>query len=149
VDPERDGEALRQQRFMTALKREKYKDTIGDIEEGAEGAKAVSEVEVLPEEYDKYLKLAYEEADFPKPRNIIGMLKDLPPEEMEKLMLTNIKITDDDLGLLASARADVVKEAILATGKVEPERVFLVQPEKLKPEEKDGVKDSRVEFSLE
>ncbi|MCK7492894.1 MAG: hypothetical protein MZW92_16290 [Comamonadaceae bacterium] len=41
------------------------------------------------EEYAKYLERAYKQEKFPKPRNAIGLAKDLPPEEMEKLMLTH------------------------------------------------------------
>jgi len=149
ADPERDSDALRQTRFMRALKREKLRETVGEAPGPGEAAKALDEVEILPDEYNTYLELAYEEADFPKPRNIIGMLKDLPPEEMEKLMMTNIKITEDDLRVLARERSSKVKEYILSTGKVEPERVFQVEPEQLKPEEKEGVADSRAEFSLE
>ena len=68
---------------------------------------------------------------------------------MEKLMLTHIEINDDDLRQLASQRALNVKDYILRSKKVEPERVFLVQPKSLKPEKKEKVKDSRVEFKLE
>jgi hypothetical protein len=149
IDPERDQEALRQASFQRALKVEKFRETVGEEPETDEAVKAVEEMEILPEEYDEYLRLAYVEADFPKPRNFIGMLKDLPPEEMKKLMITNIEISEDDLRALALERAAKVKDYILSTGKVEPERVFLVEPESLKPEEKDGVKDSRAEFSLE
>ena len=44
-------------------------------------------MKIEPAEYAKYLKLAYKEEKFPKPRNVIGMAKDLPVPEMEKLML--------------------------------------------------------------
>ena len=47
-------------------------------------------VTITSQEYPEYLKRAYKEEKFPKPRNIIGLAKDLPVPEMEKLMLTNI-----------------------------------------------------------
>lgn len=56
----------------------------------------VDDVKINPAEYPKYLKSAYKEEKFPKPSNIIGMAKDLPVAEMEKLMLTHLEVKDDD-----------------------------------------------------
>jgi hypothetical protein len=83
-----------------------------------------------------------------KPRNFIGIAKDLPDTEMNKLMLTHIEIKDDDLRQLASQRSLNVKDYILRSQKVEQERIFLIQPKSLKPEQKEKVKDSRVDFKL-
>jgi hypothetical protein len=66
---------------------------------------------------------------------------------MKKLMLTNTKVTDDDLKHLADARANAVRQALSA--KIDPARL-IVTPPKLNA---DGIKDSgkttRVGFSLE
>jgi hypothetical protein len=59
---------------------------------------------------------------------VIGLQKDLPVEEMEKLMLTNLPATDDDLAALATRRAEVVQAWLVEQGKVPPERVFLLPP---------------------
>jgi hypothetical protein len=67
---------------------------------------------------------------------------------MEKLMLTNIEIRDDDLRSLASQRAMKVKGMILKSGKIEPERLFIVEPKSLAPERRENVKDSRVDFKI-
>ena len=103
---------------------------------------------MAPEEYEKYLTLAYRAEPFPKPRNDFGMVKSLPVPEMEKLMLTNIRAGDEELRQLASRRANAVKDALLQSGKVETERVFIAEPKDLTPEKKDKVKDSRVEFKI-
>jgi len=145
VDMEKDADALRRLFFERKLKALKLKDM---VDEG-QPAVPVDEVVIPPEEYNDYLEEAYSDEDFPKPRTFLGFAKSLPPEEMEKLMLTNLKITDDDLGKLASERANNVKAAILGFGQVEPERVFIQQPEKLAPEKEEGLKDSRVVFILE
>ncbi len=63
-------------------------------------------------------------------------------------MLAYIEVKEEDLRLLASQRATKVKEAILKSGKVEPERVFVVGPKTLAPPKKEKLKDSRVEFKL-
>ena len=101
-----------------------------------------------PQEYEKYLTMAYKAAKFPKPRTIVGLLKTLPVPEMEKLMLTNIKITDDDLRALAQQRALNVKDLIMKSGQVTAGRLFIVEPKSLTPEKKENLKNSRADFSL-
>jgi hypothetical protein len=76
------------------------------------------------------------------------MAKDLPVPEMEKLMVTHIEVKESDLRSLASQRAMQVKEAILKSGQVEPERIFIVEPKSLAPEKKEKLKDSRVDFRI-
>jgi hypothetical protein len=105
-------------------------------------------VKIEPSEYEKYLKMAYKDEKFPKPKNVLGMAKDLPAPEMEKLMLTHIEVKESDLRSLASQRALQVKEAILKSGQVEPERIFIVEPKSLAPEKKEKLKESRVDFKI-
>jgi uncharacterized protein involved in outer membrane biogenesis/acylphosphatase len=144
VDAEKDREGMIQNTFQKKIKAEKLKDMI----KKGQPAVPVEEVKIEPEEYPQYLKKAYKEEKFPKPRNIIGIAKDLPAPEMEKLMLTHIEITNDDLRQLASRRSLNIKDYILKSQQVEQERVFLVEPKSLAPEKKENVKDSRVEFKL-
>jgi hypothetical protein len=117
------------------------------LKKGGE-APSLDNVAVDAKEYPEYLKKAYREEKFPKPRNFIGMLKDLPVPEMEKLMYTDLQVTDDDLRLLAQRRAKAVKDYLLASKLVEPERVFLLEPKTLAPEKKEKLKDSRAVFVL-
>jgi len=124
-----------------AVKAEKLKE---QLNKGGEGA-AVDTIEVAAAEYPAYLQRAYKEAKFPKPRNLIGMQKELPVEEMEKLMLTNLPVTDDDVRQLALRRAENVQSWLIDEGKVPPERIFLVEP---KTEAGEKGKGSRVDFSL-
>jgi outer membrane protein OmpA-like peptidoglycan-associated protein len=67
---------------------------------------------------------------------------------MEKLMLTNQKVTEEDLKALAEERARAVRDYLLQSGQVEHERVFIVEAKTLGGEKKEGVKDSRVDFKL-
>jgi hypothetical protein len=103
---------------------------------------------VTPQEYPEYLKRAYKAERFPKPRNFIGIAKDLPVPEMEKLMLANVNVTDEDLKALAGERVRAVRDQLLQSKQLEPERVFIVEAGTLPAEKKEGVKDSRVEFKL-
>ncbi len=145
VDAEKDREALRQTVYQRKLKAQKFKD----LAKKNQAPASVDEVTVeAGPEYEKYLEAAYRAEKFPKPRNFIGMLKDLPVPEMEKLMQTNIVVTDDDLRALAVQRAQAVKEAFLKAGDIGADRIFLVEPKSLAPEAKDKPKASRVDFVL-
>jgi len=144
ADPEKDREALREHLFKGKIKAQKLKEM---VKKGATPV-PLDEVSVSAEEYPKYLKMAYKEEKFPKPRNFIGIAKDLPVPEMEKLMLTHTQVNDDALRILASDRALSVKDHILKSGKVEQERIFLVESKALQAEKKEKVKESRVDFKL-
>jgi len=144
VSPEEDKEGLKRYLFTKKVKTQK----LNDIAKKGQEAPPVDEIKVEPAEYERYLKKAYKAEKFAKPRNIIGLAKDLPVSEMEKLMVTNIEVTNDDLRQLASRRAQEARSAILKAGKVEPSRVFVLDPKALGPEKKEKVKDSRVDFKL-
>ena len=105
-------------------------------------------VKIDAPEYEKYLKLAYKEEKFPKPKTILGFEKDIPRPEMEKLMLTHIEIKEDDLRQLARQRSAKVRDTMVTVGKIEPERIFVIEPKALAPEKKEKLKDSRVDFKI-
>ena len=144
VDVERDREGLKQYLFKQKVKAQKLKDLV----KKGQPAVPADKVTIEKEEYAKYLKMAYKEEKFPKPRNIIGFAKDLPAPEMEKLMLAHIEVKDDDLRQLASRRALKIKDYILKSGQVTADRMFLVEPKSLEPEKKEKLKNSRVDFRL-
>ncbi len=143
ADPERDRAGLRRLRFEQQVKAQKLKETV----KGGAATRSVDEVQIDPAEYEKYLKRAYKEAKFAKPRNAIGITKDLPREEMEKLMLANIQVSDDDLAQLANQRSQAAKAGITQGEKVPVERVFLLAP-KVEAKPDDKLKPSRVDFSI-
>jgi len=144
ADMNKDREGLKQLLFIRKIKAQKLKDMVKQ----GNAAVPVDEVKIEPAEYANYLKLAYKAEKFPKPRNFLGIAKDLPVAEMEKLMLTQIEVTDGDLRMLASQRALAVKDMLLKSKLVEQERIFLVEPKTLQPEKKEKVRDSRVDFKL-
>ena len=144
VDIEKDREGMRQLLFRRKVAAQK----LADLAKTGQPAPALDNVSVEAAEYPKYLARAYKVEKFPKPRNFIGMAKDLPVPEMEKLMLTHVQVTDDDLRQLAVERASHVRDRLVAVGKVEPGRVFLVEPKTLPPERKEKLRDSRVDFRI-
>ena len=141
ADPEADKEGIKRVAIERAMKAEKLKDMLKKGDEGV----SLESVEIAPEEYKTYLARAYKEAKFPKPRNMIGMQKELPVEEMEKLMLTNLPASADDIQLLATQRAENVQSWLIETGKVPAARIFLLPP---KSELDPKAKASRADFSL-
>ena len=116
------------------------------------GADAASVV-LLPEEYAALLTRAYKEEKFPKPLNLIGLEKDLPVSEMEKLMLTNAQVSDVDLVALGDWRAQNVKDWLVKNGQVPAERIYITASKNGSGEsEKSGgpkqLRSHRVDFSL-
>ncbi len=97
-------------------------------------------VVVGKEEYAAFLARAYKDETFNKPRNALGLTKSLPTEEMEKLMLANVRFEQDDFIALGNRRAQAAKDWLTGQGQVPPERVFLIAP-------KSGAA-GRVDFSL-
>jgi hypothetical protein len=144
VDEDKDREGLKRAILDQKLRAQKLNEMIRK----GEPAVPVEDVEIAPQEYGKYLAMVYDKEKFPKPRNIIGMAKTLPAAEMEKLILTNTQVSESDLRLLGSERAENVKEFILESGKVTPDRVFVVEPKSLTPPKKEKALESRVEFKL-
>jgi uncharacterized protein involved in outer membrane biogenesis len=144
VEPEADREALRKLSTEQKVKQQKW----ADLRRQGMAPPTPDEVTVEKAEYEKYLRLAYRAEDFPKPRNVIGFVKDLPPDEMENLMYTNAKVTDEDLRVLANKRAQAAKDWIVEKGKVPAERVFLVAPKLSTEGITDKGKPMRVEFAI-
>jgi len=144
VDTEKDREGLKDLLLSRRVKTKKARDLVKKNEAPAR----IDDVKVSPEEYEKYLRLAYEAEKFAKPRNIVGLTKKLPVPEMEKLMLTNIVVKEEELRSLTFERATLVKDFILRSDKVTPNRLFIVQAQNLTPEKKENLKASRVDFRI-
>ena len=91
------------------------------------GGSVPSSVTVSAEEYPALLREVYRRADIPKPRNWLGMAKDIPLGEMEALLLAATPVSDNAMRELAVARAVTVKEH-LAEQKVPEDRLFIGAP---------------------
>nr|WP_169741284.1 DUF748 domain-containing protein [Andreprevotia chitinilytica] len=145
VDPELDREGLKAAKLAKLMRGAKAGKLADKGEAGDEAA-----LEISAEDYPKLLEQVYKQTKFPKPKNVLGLSKSLPPEEMHKLLLANLPVTDDDLKALASQRALAVKDFLKGIG-VPEARLFLVNP-KLDATAKDGEKDkgpsTRAMFSL-
>jgi hypothetical protein len=145
-DPETDREGLKQASIDRKVRALKLKDMVSRGQSGD-----LDGLKITPQEYPALLKRVYSAEKFPKPRNMIGLQKDLPVDEMEKLMVTNTTISDDDLTALANRRAQVVKDWLLQNGKIPEDRLFILASKSGAGAAKEGTasaKASRVDFSL-
>lgn len=147
VDAENDAQGLRRARLDQTVKAQKFRALASQ----GKPAASVAELTIDPAEYSQYLERAYDAESFPKPRTLVGAAKSPPTKEIEKLMLTNINVTDGELHQLADRRARAVQEAMLKAG-TEPGRVFLLATTTTTPVDTDNAKAkataSRVDLSL-
>jgi len=146
VDPLTDLDGLKRVGIERKVKAQKLKELVRK----GEAPRSVDDVQVAASEYPQFLKAAYGEESFPKPRNIIGLAQDLPAPEMERLMMQNAKASDEDMRQLASQRAQAVRDGLLAGGQVGAERLFVVAAKPLSAEERAKLKGrpNRVDFSM-
>lgn len=142
VDLASDREGLKQVMLARKVAALKLK---GMVAKG-QSAPSLDEVQVSAEEYPALLKQVYGEADFKKPRNFVGLAKDLPVAEMESLIYANTTVSEEDLRALAVQRGQEVKTWLLESGKVASERVFLLAPRLGGAGEQGGGR--QVQFSL-
>ncbi|NMF99516.1 DUF748 domain-containing protein [Aromatoleum toluolicum] len=124
ADPATDPDGIRRVQMERSVKAAKLKDMVRKGEE----APSLDELTLTQEEYATWLRNVYRDADFKRPRNAIGLLKDLPVEEMEALILANTNVDHEALRQLALQRGQVVKDKLLEDGKVSAERIFLLSP---------------------
>jgi hypothetical protein len=144
VDPEADREGLKRASIDRKVKAQKF----DDLRREGKAPASPGAVSIESAEYEKYLRRAYGDETFPKPRNVIGFAKDLPVPEMQNLMLTHAQVTDEDLRVLANARAQAAKDWLVGEGAVPAERVFLVAPKLTAEGIKDKGKPTRADFAV-
>jgi hypothetical protein len=134
ADSESDPEGLKRARLerkVRALKREEPADQESRRERL--GGRCRGQRERVP----GLLEQVYRAEKFPKPRNLIGLVKGLPVEEMEKLILANSTVDEEDLRHLADRRAKAVLDWLVAH-EVPSERLFLL-PAKLVARRQVGI----------
>ena len=143
--PDIDRDGLKRVELDREMRIQKQKTLVG---QGA-SAPAIDALKIETDEYPKYLAQVYKDAKLPdKPRNVLGIAKDVTPAEMETLLLASYKSDDEALRLLANRRALAVKEWFVGPGGIPSERVFVVAA-KLNG---DGITDkgapTRVDFAI-
>ncbi|MFN0305772.1 MAG: DUF748 domain-containing protein [Burkholderiales bacterium] len=144
IDPALDRDGLRRAKLIDRMRAQKLKD----LARRGGPLPAAQAVTIEPAEHSRWLTEVYRAADFQRPRNAIGLLRDLPVPEMEAMMLANTPITDDDLRQLALQRAQHAKDYLVDTGEIAPERIFIVSTKADGHDPEDKGKPTRASFVL-
>lgn len=144
VDPVADRDGLRRAMLVSKVEALKVKDMAKTGESVGEDG----QVRVSPAEYPALLTRVYKEEKFPKPRNMVGLTKDLPVAEMEKLIITNTTVADEDVRLLAQRRAQNVKNWLVSKGQVPAERIFVLAGREGDDGKQPKARVTRTDFSL-
>ncbi|MGS0894840.1 DUF748 domain-containing protein [Burkholderia stagnalis] len=142
VDPAKDTPGLRDTYVERLVRQQKLKDVVGQ----GESIDPMS-VKVEPAEYGKYLTRAYKAADFKKPRNLVGLQKTLPDDDMKKALADHAPADDNALRALAQQRAQAVRQYL--EGKIDSSRVFVVAPKLDAKGIEDKGATTRVDFGLQ
>ncbi|MGV0984098.1 MAG: DUF748 domain-containing protein [Limnohabitans sp.] len=121
-DSKLDPEGLKRALLERAVLSEKRKD----MTPSQRGNTPLTDMHLDSSDYATYLARAYQQAKFPKPRNVLGLTKALPVEDMEKLMLANLSVGEEELRTLATRRAQVVQGWLVEQGQIPLNRIFLL-----------------------
>jgi hypothetical protein len=124
ADPSRDREGLR--RFL--LERKLKAAKLASLVQAGSAVPSLDELAVDVGERPALVAAAWKGETFAKPKNALGLEKGLPPEEMERLMLENTRVEEDDLRALALRRATAVQSSLAKSVPGAASRLYLVTP---------------------
>lgn len=143
-DPALEAEGLKRARLERRVKAQKATELARQGKASAD----VADIELTQDEYARYLERVYKASSIKKPRNIVGLAKTLPVEQMEALLLEDPALGTGGMDRLAQDRGIAVQAWLVEKGGVEQARVFLLAP-RVGVEPPKGVPaGGRVDFSL-
>lgn len=142
ADRDNDPEAYRQEQLRQLL----VDAHIRNLQRQGNVPDSRDEIVIDEENYSELLLQVYQQATFPRPRNLLGMLTKLPDEEMEKLLLTHIVVEDQQLEELARDRALAVRDALQTANEELKARLFLKKTDIFAPPSSGSA--SRVELGI-
>ncbi len=125
ADPAAEHDAFQratvEQRLLQEQRREQLRAA------GAASA-PVASTSLAADERARLVKEVYRATDLPdKPRNIVGLKADIPPDEMEALLRQHVSVSPEAMRQLALQRGLAVRDALIAKG-LPSERLFLGEP---------------------
>ena len=142
ADPISEGDAIRQAMLEQRLAAQRRNESLRS------GDAASAPPALSAEEHDRLLRAVYRDANLPdKPRNAIGLAKDIPVPEMEALLKKEMRLSEDIAHQLALQRGLAVRDALVAKG-LASERMFLAAPKLRVAGEGDAAWTPRAELSL-
>jgi len=148
ADPQSEREAIQatdlEQRLLAERRRELQR-----AQTAAGAAAAQQELSLTPADRERLLRVLYKNSDIPgRPRNLLGLLKDLPLQETEAMLKARHLVTAESARALALARGVAVRDALIASG-LPNARLFLAAPKLRAAAEDEANWTPRVVLSLE
>ncbi|MFN7571999.1 MAG: DUF748 domain-containing protein [Betaproteobacteria bacterium] len=145
ADPAVDNDGLRAAALQARLRAAKARQ----LARAGGASVPAAQVAIEPQERAALLTTVYGEEKIPdKPRNLIGIAKTLPAEEMEQRLLAYLAPTPEDLRALANRRAAAVRDDLQERGGIDRARLFLVEPKIGSDGLPAGTAGTRVDFAL-
>ena len=135
ADPQAEKAALQDAKVEALIQAERRRElrrqqlSSGCSAADARGASAEAPLPPLSDaERRRLLRQVYQASNLPgRPRNLLGLLKDVPQEQMQSLLATTQAADTEAMRQLALQRAVAVRDALLARG-VPNARLFLASP---------------------
>ena len=124
ADPSRDRDGLRHYLVERKLKAAK----LAALVQAGSAVPSLDDLAVAAGERPTLVAAAWKGETFAKPKNALGLEKGLPPEEMERLMLENTRVEEDELRALALRRATAVQSSLAKSVPGAASRLYLVTP---------------------
>lgn len=115
---EKERDAFRRQRLRDMALSEKRRAAVRAGQDPRQVAP------VTDAEYPALVEAVYKRADITKPRNMVGLARDLPLKDMEDLLLASIPVDAQAIRELAVARGAAVRDYLLEH-QLPSERIFL------------------------
>ena len=142
-DPQSEREAMQQAALNARITAEQRREALRS------DAPADAPLPALtPAQRDAIVKRLYGDTKLPnKPRNAIGIARDIPVAEMEALLRGATPVTTDSARELALQRGIAVRDALVAKG-LPSERLFLAAPKLRASGEDDAAWSPRVQLAL-
>lgn len=142
-DPQSERDAMQRAALEARIAIEQRREAL------RAGAAADAPLPALtPPQREALVKRIYGDTRLPnKPRNVIGLAKDIPLAEMEALLRSATLVTTDTARELALQRGLAVRDALVAKG-LPSERLFIAAPRLRASGEDDAAWSPRVQLTL-
>lgn len=142
-DPQSERDAMQRAALEARIAAEQRREAL------RAGAAADAPLPVLtPPQREALVKRIYDDTRLPnKPRNVIGLAKNIPLAEMEALLRGATLVTTDSARELALQRGLAVRDALVAKG-LPSERLFIAAPRLRASGEDDAAWSPRVQLTL-
>lgn len=142
ADPASEREAVQRAALESRLLAERRRELL------RAGAASDTAVTMSADDRARLLRELYRNADLPgKPRNLIGLQKDVPAAEMESMLRAATVVSSESARELALQRGLAVRDALIAKG-LPSERLFLAAPRLRASGEDDAAWTPRVQLLL-